>query len=29
MDLKEIMNYKTYVVLGSTDNEEKYAYKVE
>ena len=28
MDLKEIMNYKTYVVLGSTDNEEKYAYKI-
>ena len=29
MDLKEIMNYKTYVVLGSTDNEEKYAYKIK
>lgn len=29
MDLKEIMQYNTFVVLGDTLNEEKYAYKIK
>jgi predicted CoA-binding protein len=29
MDLKEIMQYKNYVVVGNTINEEKYAYKIK
>ena len=29
MNLKEIMNNDTFVVLGNTLNEEKYAYKIK
>ena len=29
MDLKEIMQQKTFAVLGDTLNEEKYAYKIK
>ncbi len=29
MDLQEIMKQKTFVVLGDTLNEEKYAYKIK
>ena len=29
MDLKEIMKYDTFVVVGDTLNEEKYAYKIK
>lgn len=29
MDLKEIMQYDTFVVVGDTLNEEKYAYKIK
>ena len=29
MDLKEIMQYNTFAVLGDTLNKEKYAYKIK
>ena len=29
MDLKEVMKYNTFVVVGDTLNEEKYAYKIK
>lgn len=29
MDLKEIMKYHTFVVVGDTLNKEKYAYKIK
>ncbi len=29
MDLKEIMSYKNFCVVGDTLNEEKYAYKIK
>ena len=29
MDLKEIMNFNNFVVLGNTTDEEKYAYKIK
>lgn len=29
MDLKEVMEQKTFAVLGDTLNEEKYAYKIK
>lgn len=29
MDLREIMKYDTFVVVGDTLNEEKYAYKIK
>ena len=29
MELKEIMNQKSFAVVGDTLNEEKYAYKIK
>ena len=29
MDLREVMKYNTFVILGDTLNEEKYAYKIK
>ncbi|WP_312651101.1 hypothetical protein [Aminipila sp.] len=29
MDLKETMKQKTFVIVGDTLNEEKYAYKIK
>ena len=29
MDLKEIMKYQTFVVIGDTLNKEKYAYRIK
>ena len=29
MDLREVMKYNTFVVIGDTLNEEKYAYKIK
>jgi len=29
MTLQEIMSYKNFIVIGSTDNPEKYAYKIK
>lgn len=29
MDLKDIMSYKKFIVIGSTENKEKYAYKIK
>ena len=29
MELKEIMDYQHFIVVGDTVNEEKYAYKIK
>ncbi len=29
MNIETIMKYKTFLVLGDTTNEEKYAYKIK
>ena len=29
MDLREVMKYNTFVVVGDTLNKEKYAYKIK
>lgn len=29
MELKDLMNYKNFVVCGNTTNEEKFAYKIK